>query len=314
MRMLPKTFLDLTVKVDHMKGKEFMDYDLRMLRGLGFRIKDRNLANAMLKLKGGQSATEFIRKHKLKISTSTLNNWLNLEYGTPLDLAINLLGWEKFKELRINVLFSGRASNYRSARIPPRESISLMYLIGATIGDGSLRHESNKTYFESYFISFEMADKEVLSLIRSIFQNLFGLNKAVRFIRRKDGRKSYLLKYSNKVVYYFLNRFFDLGPRKTKIVAIKGLKKMNTDQKLALLLGLYHTDGSITDGTLRFYTSSSKLREDIISALKDLGYDSKIYTYQRKEYSPEYQIGVCDSEKFIKEIHNTEVMLSQKSI
>lgn len=159
-----------------------------------------------------------------------------------------------------------------------------------------------------------MGDKEVLFLIRSAFQNLFGLNKPIRIIRRKDGRKSYLLKYSNKVVYCFLNRFFGLGPRKTKIVGIKGLKKMNNDQKLALLLGLYHTDGSITNGTLRFYTSSSKLKGDITSALKDLNYDSKTYMYKRKEYSPEYQIGVRNSEKFIKEIQNIEVMLSQKSI
>ena len=296
-----------------MENKE-LGYDFRRLNGLGFRIKDRKAVNAITKLKGNQSATEFIRKHNLEVSRSTLNNWIGLEYGIPLDVAIKILGWKRFKELKINTLFSGRSSSHSSIKLPYELNIQLAYLIGATIGDGSLRHESDKSYFESYFISFEMADKEVLSLIRNMFQNLFGLSKPLRIIRRKDGRKSYLLKYSNKVVYYFLNKFFGLGPKKTKIVGIKGLKKMNKNQKLALLLGLYHTDGSITNGTLRFYTSSSKLKEDLISALKDLYYDSKTYTYKRKDYSPEYQISVCNSEKFIKEIQNIEVMLSQKSI
>ena len=313
MEVLSKNFLGLATKASYMENKE-LSYDFRRLNGLGFRIKDRKVIDAIISLKGNQSTTEFIRKYNLKISKSTLNNWLSLEYGIPLGITIKILGWKYFRKLKINTLFSGRSSTHSSIKLPYEPNIQLAYIIGATIGDGSLRHEGDKSYFESYFISFEMADKEVLSLIRSTFQNLFGLNKPIRVIRRKDGRKSYLLKYSNKIVYYFLYRFFGLGPRKTKIVGIKGLKKMNKDQKLALLLGLYHTDGSITNGILRFYTSSSKLRRDIISALKDLDYDSKTYTYKRKEYSPEYQISVCNSEKFIREIQNIEVMLSQKSI
>jgi len=285
-------------------------YDFRVLCGLGFRIKDRKAVDAIIKLKGNQSATEFIRKHNLKISKSTLNNWLGLEYGIPLDTAIKILGWKCFTKLKINTLFSGRSSGHTSIKLPYEPNTQLAYLVGATIGDGSLRHEGNKSYFESYFISFEMADKEVLSLIRSTFLNLFGLDKPIRIIRRKDGRKSYLLKYSNKVVYYFLNKFYGLAPRKTKVVGVEGLKKMDKHQKLALLLGLYHTDGSITDKNLRFYTSSSRLKRDIITTLKNLNYDSKTYTYQRKEYSPEYQISVCNSEKFIKEIQDIEATLS----
>ncbi|NYZ77359.1 hypothetical protein H0O02_03520 [Candidatus Micrarchaeota archaeon] len=290
------------------------EYDFRKLCDLGFRIKTHNVAEALTKARGHQSSAEFIRKYSLNVSKNTLNNWLNLEYGIPLDMAINILGWKRLKELEINTLSSGRASSYRSAVLPTKPNLPLMYLIGATIGDGSLRHEADKSYFESYFVSFEMADKEVLSLIRDIFQKVFALKKPIRIIRRKDGRKTYLLKYSNKVVYYFLNRFFGLGPRKTKTVGIEGLKKMSRDQKLALLLGLYHTDGSITNGNLRFYTSSEKLKEDTRFALRDLGYNSSTYTYKRKNYSPEYQTSVIESENFISELQNMEAILSQKSI
>jgi len=275
-----------------MADKAPVHYDLVELSGLGFRIKDNKASHALAELKGSQTTSEFIIKNKLFISKSTLNNWLNFEYGVPIDVLIKLLGYKNFRELEINSLSSGRSSSYCSAILPKKLTIQLAYLIGTLIGDGSLRHRSNK----SYFISFEMADKKIISIIQSTFHRVFGLRKPIRTVKRNDGRKTYLLKYSNKIVYYFFNKFFDLGPKKTKTVGIKGLETINKYQKLAVLLGLYHTDGSLVKGNIRFYTSSRNLKRDVCRILRALDYNFKTYEYQRRSYSPEYQITVKSKE------------------
>lgn len=294
-----------------MEGNSNFKYDFRELSGVGFRVKDRRVARILTKLKGDKSSADFIRKYNLMVSASTLNNWLNSEYGMPFEVVIDILGWEKFEELRINTLFSGRAGAHSSATLPLSPNIYLLYLIGAIIGDGSLRHESGKSYFESYFVSFEIGDKKVISLIRKVFRRVFGLNQPIRLIRRKDGRRSYLLKYSNKLVYYFLQKFFSLEPRKSKTVGISNTDHLSRPEKLSLLLGLYHTDGSFCGGALRFYTSSKKLKNDLRKVLMSIGYASTVYTYQRKQYSPEYQICVRSPKNLLFELRSVETELSR---
>src|SRR3989344_200283 len=284
-------------------------YDLRNLIGLGFRFKDRKIASALIKLRGNMNIVEFLDKYNLKISKNAFSDWTNLRYGIPLETVLDLLGWETVKKINADLLFSGRASAYACARLPCKSSVELMYLIGTIIGDGSLRHEKGKTYFESYFVSFEMKDKEIITYIQSAFSRIFGFKKPIRNIKRKDGRRIYLLKYSNKVVYYFLNRFFDLGPRKAKSVGITKHNGMTRTQKLALLLGLYHTDGSFSQGKLRFYTSSPRLKDDVSTLLKEIGYGSKEYRYQRGMYDPEYHVEVKRPDRLICELQELEEIL-----
>ncbi|MFH1521035.1 MAG: LAGLIDADG family homing endonuclease [Candidatus Micrarchaeota archaeon] len=183
----------------------------------------------------------------------------------------------------------------------------LMYPLGALIGDGSLRHTSGG----SYFITFEMKDRNVLFLIQSLFQKVFGIRKKITLNCRKDGRRTYILKYSNKIIYYFFNRFFNITKNKTKTVRILLPANSSRNAKLALLLGLFHTDGSVVKNSLRFYTSSSKLRDDIRTILAGIGYSCRLYAYQRKNYTPEYHIYVKNSKDILSEFARTTAVLAK---
>ncbi|MFH1221970.1 MAG: LAGLIDADG family homing endonuclease, partial [Candidatus Micrarchaeota archaeon] len=303
----PKAFLGESEKI---KCMEKDGYDLTKLSGLGLRIKDEKVCAAIKEFKGRRAANNFVEEYGLNISDSTLNNWLSSKYCIPLDAVIKILGSNVIEEFQVDRLYSGRLSGHCSAKLPTEPSIQLMYLIGATIGDGSLRHQEGK----SFFISFEMKDKEIMSIIQKMFYMVFDLRRPITIVRRKDGRETYLLKYSNKVVYYFLQKFFELGPRKTKTVGISRIDRLDKDEALSLLLGLYHTDGSVSKGNLRYYTSSKRLAADIRNLLSNLGYTNREYQYQRREYSPEYQILVGDSKKLLTELERIERELTQKSI
>jgi len=289
---------------------DISEYDFRELLGLELRVKDERLVNAIRCLRGNDNSETFIRKFGLNISCSTLNSWLNMVYGMPFDDVIDVLGWELFKGLRINRFTSGKAAGYCSANLPIEKTVPLCYLVGATIGDGCLRHGTEG----SYFVSFEMSDKSILSLIQKSFFTVFGLSKKIKRIKRTDGRRSYLLKYSNKIVYYFLQRFFNLGPRKAKKVGVFGLENLTRAQKSALLLGLYHTDGSFTKNSLRFYTSSNRLKNDIETILTGLGYAFNTYAYQRESYSTEYQVCISNPQKLVSELFAVEAELIKQNI
>lgn len=281
---------------------EKLTYDIRKLVGLGFRVKDKKIIDEIIKKKLGQSSLEFIKRYKLNVSSNRLNSWLSLKYSTPLDMSIKLLGHKKVNSFCKRVLFSGKSSSYCSAIIPSKPDIYLMYVIGATIGDGSLKHKEG----ESYSIVFEMADREIISGIQSVFDSVFRLKSKLRKVLRTDGRKTYVLKYSNKIVYYFLQKFFDLTPNKSKTVGLVGITDLKRIQKLALLLGIYHTDGSQTNREIRFYTSSKRLKSDLKKLLGKLGYRTKEYEYLRKGYSPEYHIRVVESEDLAHELELIE--------
>jgi len=245
------------------------------------------------------------------MSTSTLNNWFTMHYSIPLDTVLSILTWNNFAKLRRNILISGRGKSNCATIIPFRPTLHLLYLVGATIGDGCLRHEKGKSYFESYFVSFEMSNARVMKLIQYSFYKTFGLERPIQLIRRKDGRKKLLLKYSNKVLYYYLQKFFGLKPRKSKSVEIKNINTFNKNQKLALLLGLCHTDGSLSKTKLRFYTSSERLKDNLLYLLTALGYLSTLYIYQRKGHSSEYQICVLNPKVLISELKSIEAELSR---
>lgn len=276
------------------------------LSGLGLRVKDQRLISSIVKIKSNTSLGKFIRAKSLKISPNTLSNWLNLKYGFPLDAAINIIGEKQFQNLGITRFSSGKASSYCSATLPRHHSLELMYILGTIIGDGSLNHSSNG----SYFIKFEMKDISILTIIQKLFLKIFGVHKSIVLVHRKDGRKIYLLKYSNKSVYYFFNRFFGITPRKAKTVRIKLSESMSRDGKIALLLGLYHTDGSLVKNSLRFYTSSPHLKDDVRSILTNLGYPSRYYSYKRKHYTEEYHVYVKNSRELLSEFTNIETILS----
>ncbi|MFH0885363.1 MAG: LAGLIDADG family homing endonuclease [Candidatus Micrarchaeota archaeon] len=279
--------------------------DYSKLLGLGFRIKDRQLVALLNEVKGEASCGHFISAHSLRISRNTLSSWLRCEYGIPIDEAVRIIGRERFYKLRVTRLYSGKAAGHCCATLPVAPSLPLMFLVGATIGDGSLRHAPG----ESYFISYEMADRSILKLIERAFSHVFLVSRKIKRIKRSDGRRSYLLKYSNKAIYYFFNRFFGLGPRKAHTVGLSEFDGLTRNQKLALLLGLFHTDGSLTKKYLRFYTSSRTMKNDLESALAGLGYCTSIYSYRRKQYSPEYQISVLGREKFHAELVAVETEL-----
>ena len=290
-----------------MSKSEKVVYDLSKLNGLNFRIKNDLVIKKMLLLKGNLSTNAFIFKYKLEVSENRLNNWINKKYGIPLDFCINLFGSKILKFFKVSTFYSGNSSSYCQAILPFSPSIHLMYLIGAIIGDGSLSHPKNG----SYLIRFEMVDTQILSMIQKIMKYVFSLEKNVLEVNRSDGRKSYVLKYSNKIVYYFLYLFFDLKPRKTKTVSIKFLETLNKSEKLALLLGLYHTDGSIVNEKIRFYTSSENLKEDLMKLLFQIGYEPHTYTYKRNLYDPEYHISVSQPKRLILDLERLESLIKK---
>ncbi|MFH0737194.1 MAG: LAGLIDADG family homing endonuclease [Candidatus Micrarchaeota archaeon] len=289
---------------------EVIEYDLRKLCGLGFRVKDAKISAALLEIKGKLSADSFIDKYQLEVSRSTLNSWLALTYGIPIDVAIGILGLRKFNELNTSPFSSGKSAGFCMAAVPHCSTLPLQYLIGATIGDGSLRHDKSG----SYFISFEMTDNEILTTIQRAFHTAFGIYRSIKRIKRRDGRQSLLLKYSNKIIYCFLQQYYGLHPNKSKTVGLVGHERTKRIERLALLLGLYHTDGSLSKKSLRYYTSSERLCADIESMLHGLGYNSKTYVYSRKQYSPEYQIRVENSIKIVSELFAVETALIKQLI
>ena len=87
---------------------------------------------------------------------------------------------------------------------------------------------------------------------------------------------------------------------------------LNRKKKLSLLLGLLHTDGSLTDRTLRYYSSSPKLISDVKQLLAALNYSCSIYQYHREKHGVEYQILVNSPFRLLHELQILETELSRK--
>lgn len=193
--------------------------DYSKLCGLDFRIRDERLVAMLREMKCGLSCARFVEAHSLHISANAFSSWIRCEYGIPIDVAARLVGRKRLNKLEITKLYSGKAAGHCCATLPAAPTMPLMYLVGATLGDGSLRHAPGN----SYFVSYEMADRGVMDLIRRSFRHVFLVPRSIERINRSDGRRSYFLKYSNKVVYYFLIVFSGSGQGKRSLPGCPGL-------------------------------------------------------------------------------------------
>jgi len=145
------------------------------------------------------------------------------------------------------------------------------YLMGLLLGDGGLTTETPK---------FTTADPELLDYIREVLPPNTQINKIPQ--------SQYDYKFTSLDGKYNVIRRAtrDLGVNCTaRHKFIPDVYKFaSIDQRKALLAGLLDTDGSaLKNGAGQFYTTSERLRDDVIFLVQSLGGSVKSSTKRRKE-------------------------------
>lgn len=169
------------------------------------------------------------------------------------------------------------------------------YVMGALLGNGSFRYAKTQ---KGLFYSSE--DEEMPNRIASLLGDGIIAKKNSKF------NYNYTFKSINNLshnlwVQEILKNYPELWMAKSgdKFIPDDYLKS-NVEQRFALLQGLMDTDGSIQkdSGSLVYFTTSVKLKDNIIELCRSLGMTTQVTLDSRKD-SVCYCIGIC-CDKFIK--------------
>ena len=172
---------------------------------------------------------------------------------------------ELMKDSRIKMgysipLVSPISFKFRETRIDP-------YLLGVLLGDACIRDKG---------IELISADDEILNSVSNILYDLdnsLGVKKNRHQHYQLSKKKTENNRLNDKNILLTELRNLELTDKTAPFKFIPEIYKINSvEVRLAILQGLMDTDGYINkDGSCMYYTSSSKLAEDIEFIVRSLG-------------------------------------------
>ncbi|QQR92111.1 MAG: hypothetical protein IPJ89_03005 [Candidatus Iainarchaeum archaeon] len=175
---------------------------------------------------------------------------------------------------------------------PSSISEDLSYLAGLILGDGSLAGDSSNAR-GNWNITALFDDINHQKMCDELIKKEFQISPK----NHKDESECWLSVFSSKTTQWFWRSFFEMhnGYKASKISFPKIiLDSPNNNFRIALLQGLFDSDGSITKRKSVQYASTSKIIVDQVSAqLSALGIvHSKAVWIKDKKYLPLYSIAI----------------------
>ncbi|MBI2598536.1 MAG: hypothetical protein HYW50_05065 [Candidatus Diapherotrites archaeon] len=197
------------------------------------------MANPHIKTRYG-----YIQRKELKLSEIPTSPVVRLNYSVE-DLN-NDKKKIKFVNETADFYFLNVSGNVTS--IPKHLSPKLAYFIGYFLGDGGLKNIW-KTFkkFNRFEYKMKIADEFLIQIefVRKLFFELFGIYVKIRLERIDKGENTYYIEPSNKIIYQFLTKVFEvpIGKKYEKLIIPKTIEAAPTHIKQWFLRGLFDADG-----------------------------------------------------------------------
>ncbi len=177
----------------------------------------------------------------------------------------------------IKELSSGSGNNYVKVKAPKFLSETLCKIVGAIIADGNLYVGKGRRKWQ---IKIGDQYEDNLRLFSKWLKEEFNITPKIK----KDKRlRMFYIDFSNKVVFYYLNRILGIkvGKKSSEAGMPPIIKKSPFNFQVAFAVGLCMFDGSIgfTRRNFCFSTKSKKLVKDFNMILRKLNIN---YSYTSK--------------------------------
>ncbi len=234
------------------------------------------------------------------------SKWLGGRANLPVRL---ILESEFNQKLLAKILkaarYTGKGSdNAEGVKLPLEMDNDFAYFLGVLAGDGYI--SKPKPHQRSWW-TIQMCEDDYLFQTRvysPIVEKLFGYKPLIGINARKDGRINVFSRIDSFVIATYLISVIGLrNGYKTDIVSIPQII-IRSDNKLlrnAFVSGLFDTDGTVSEGRVRFSSVSKRLVEQVREVLIQNGIHSYVQSWVKNEKSKElYTIRVStkDLKKF----------------
>ncbi|MFH0714104.1 MAG: LAGLIDADG family homing endonuclease [Candidatus Micrarchaeota archaeon] len=174
------------------------------------------------------------------------------------------------------------------------------YLVGAIIGDGSIGNTKRTLPPLDEIdprIIIEMGNYDFLEgVIAPLVDKLLQRKRTFK-VRERKGRQgklnsTWVVEFRSKYFHKFLTENLQIPAGKkansVSISQIIELTKENNNARLHLLAGIFDTDGGLRGKSIGHSTASKKLRDEVVSLLKDLGFSIIVSEWLNKKYNKKY--------------------------
>ncbi len=158
----------------------------------------------------------------------------------------------------------------RPFKMPHKVNPNLAYLLGAILGDGHIRKDGDKIYFE---VSEEWLAKKFIEKVENVFEHKLSLGS-----RNDRGKPRCVVNFDNKLALRLFTEIFGIprGKKRHKIVVPEIIKKCSPDIKIAFLEGVFDTDGgNRSRGYFGLTSASKQFRDDVAELIETL--NIKVY-------------------------------------
>jgi hypothetical protein len=148
----------------------------------------------------------------------------------------------------------------------------LALFLGMLCGDGCLPIKHNGKGYRDYAIQFYNTDKKIMILFSKLFNDLFNLKCKINYTDRSNKQRLFeICKYSKFVFIYLKRLGFPEGVKRDVLRVLECIKKANSKEKLAFILVVLITDGSLRKrGDILFHSGSKLFLEDMTKLIKEL--------------------------------------------
>ncbi len=230
----------------------------------------------------------------LNMKHTRLKEWLSGRRPIPLSFLISLakLGG-RFKQVKVmfdsrDIALGCRYSNHK-VKIPKAITEQLSYIVGVILGDGCLAGKKEKKQNWAVITCFD--NEAHCKLFCDYVHAIFGITAKKRY----PGRGYIEVAIYSKVVYWFLNEFFEIkdGVKHDSIRVPNVLKTKGKAIIAALIRGLFDSDGTIVPSrkTVSFSSTSKKIVEELKPIMEGFGIYGGIYCWVKKGgFKPLYSL------------------------
>jgi hypothetical protein len=215
------------------------------------------------------------------ISLFDLNSLLD---KCDLDFAEKMKTKVNAAEIYLNCRYSSK-----KIKLPKYLSADLAYVVGLILGDGSLAGDSsNKRGNWTIGICFE--NKNHLKIYNKLIMQVFEVCP-----KNYLDRGCVVSVFSSRVLHWFFREYFEFynGYKSNKIFTPQVIKQSNDNLvKVAFLQGLFDSDGTFTNGRVKYGTTSQKMAYQVQVLLNEFGINSSISSWQKKHYHLLYVVAI----------------------
>lgn len=169
----------------------------------------------------------------------------------------------------------------------------LALFLGMLSGDGCLPLGHNSLGYRNYAIKFCNTKDKLIGLFDSLFFDIFGINGKIRYSDRANKKRLFeFTKYSKEIYSKIREVGFPEGVKRDSLRVMPLIKNGSNKEKLAFILGVLITDGSLRKREDILFHSGSKLFLEDLSKLisKFTGNKKPIREYIQREKYKSYQL------------------------